>query len=559
MHTGKGVMTALLLGFFGTEVAADCPEEGLSPIAELRGASGAEREGDRVLARGVITGDFRGEARLEGFYMQSVSSDEPTAGIFVYAPDLEPDTSSMAPGVEVVVAGRASEFRGKRQIAGVEQVLVCGSPGLPEPYDLELPESDRDDWQELEGRLVRLSDPMTVTGNYDLGRYGVLDLARGGRLFRPTNDPDHDQPEDNDARRILLDDASYDRRPRPVPYLDGDGTRRVGDTVPELTGILTHAFDEWRIHPLAPEEVAFEGSNPRPEPPQRRGSHRVAGFNVENYFLSLGERGAATDEELSIQRQQLRKAAAGLQADVYGLVEVENRPEVVADLAEQISQGLEETSQLRHFNLEQPVGSDDIRVALFWDPEQVEKRGGPWMDERGVHHRPPVAGHFRFGDSGPGKIIAVIHYKAKTGCPEERDIDTGQGCWNERRTAQSEALAGFLREVAEEVGTDRILIVGDINSYGGEGPVRVLTEGEYQDLIDTHRLPEERYSYVFRGESGYIDTALVTDSLKTDIKDAGFWRINADEPPELQDFQDAPVSGPWRSSDHDPVWVDLEP
>ena len=555
MHTARvmGVLCALL----SAGAYADCPDDGVLPITELRGESGAEREGERVLVRGVVTGDYRGGEQLDGFYIQR-DAPEPAA-IFVYAPGLEAGAGPVAPGVEVLVAGRAAEFRGNRQIGRVEQVMACGEPGLPEPEVLELPRADREPWREREGRLVRLAGPLTVTGNHDLARFGVLDLARGGRLFRGTNNLDHDAPAGQQARRILLDDASYSRSPRPVPFLDPEGTRRVGSTIPELTGILTHAFGEWRIHPLEPETLDFEAANPRPDRPQRRGSHRVTGFNVENYFLTLGERGAADADALAAQRKRLQAVAAGRSADVLGIVEVENDPDAVADLAEWMSRGMDRSSSLRHFGLEEPVGSDDIRVALFWDPDRVEKRGGPWIDDRGVHHRPPVAGHFRFGDSGPGKIIAVIHHKAKTGCPEEGDVDRGQGCWNERRTAQSEALAGFLREVAREAGTDRILIVGDINSYGGEDPVRALTGAGYTDLIRRHRLPEERYSYVYQGESGYIDTALASGSLEEEVRDAGFWRINADEPPELHEFGDETSSGPWRSSDHDPVWVDFEP
>ncbi len=538
-------------------VMAKCPDEGLIPIAELRGTSGESREGERILTRGVVTGDFRGEDALNGFYLQD-DGDNP-AGIFVYAPDLEPGIPPVAPGREVVVAGQAGKFQGNRQISRVRQVLGCDEPGLPEPVDLALPEAERDGWRAREGMLVRIPEPVTVTGNFDLERFGSLDVAVGGRLFRPTNSPDRENAHHNDARRIVIDDASYSRNPRPVPYLDAEGTRRVGSVIPELSGVLTHAFDAWRIHPLAPEAVEFERTNPRPDAPERQAEMRLAGFNVENYFLTLGERGAADESELERQRRQLAAVAEGLESDLLGLVEVENRPEAVADLAERLGKAAGLSGGYRHFGLEEGVGTDAIRVALAWHPGRVEKLGGPWIDERRVHHRPPVAAHFRMGPEGPGKIVAVIHHKAKTGCPEEGDVDRGQGCWNERRTAQSEALAEFLEEQAGKAGTDRVIILGDINSYGGEDPVLTLTEAGFSDLIREHRAPEERYSYVFHGESGYIDTALSSASLIEDVVDAGFWHINADEPPALHEFDSDSKAGPWRSSDHDPVWVDIEP
>ena len=48
---------------------------------------------------------------------------------------------------------------------------------------------------------------------------------------------------------LLLDDGSYRTNPDPVPYLNEQGTRRVGSTLDGLTGVLTHAFGDYRLHP----------------------------------------------------------------------------------------------------------------------------------------------------------------------------------------------------------------------------------------------------------------------------------------------------------------------
>ena len=539
----------LLLLLLPAPALADCPVEGLTPIAELKGAAGAEREGRRVRVRGVVTGDFRGEDRLNGFYIQS---GEPARGIFVYAPDLDAGRAPIASGREVVVAARAGEFRGQRQLSRVSQVLVCGEPGLPEPLSITLPVADRDGWQAHEGRLVEIAGPLTVTGNYDLARYGSLDLAAGGRLFRPGNFTDQEPRRDPAAHRLILDDANYRREPEPTPYLDKDGTRRVGDSLPGLRGILTHAFGQWRVHPLAPEQLAFENSNPRTAPPERAGDHRIAAFNVENYFLSLGERGAQDADTLVTQQAALTDVARGLDADLIGLIEIENDPAAVADLVRRLGNEQDDV-RYEHFQLDEAVGTDAIRTALAWRPEQVELLAGPFIDDRHVHHRPIIAGHFRLDETGPGKLVAVIHFKAKSGCPESGDVDRGQGCWNERRTQQAEALVAFLDRKKEKTGSERVLIIGDINSYGGEDPVKVLKKAGYIDLVADRLPPEARYSYVFRGESGYLDTAIASPALVKDVTDVRFWHINADEPRFLQFQQD----GPWRSSDHDPVIVDL--
>jgi hypothetical protein len=77
------------------------------------------------------------------------------------------------------------------------------------------------------------------------------------------------------------------------------------------------------------------------------------------------------------------------------------------------------------------------------------------------------------------------------------------------------------------------------------------------------------YSYVFNGESGYLDHALATPSLAPQVSGVTDWHINPDEPTVLDyntNFKSANhvttlyAPGAYRSSDHDPVviGVDLE-
>ncbi len=555
----KGYRGSAAIGFMllvaAVPAGADCPPAD-DRIADIAGPEPVASVGDSVRVRGVITGDYRGDDALRGFFLQQSAADDgaPPRGTFVFTPDRPPDAGGYGPGAEVVVAGEVSEHREQRQIGWVDAITVCDRPGLPEPADLPFPSAERDAWEALAGVKVRVTEPLTVTGNYELVRYGTLDLAARGRLYQPTQLADYDGA-DHDARRLTLDDGRYVTYPETVPFLDAEGTRRVGSVIPELTGVLTHAFDDWRIHPLATDQVEWISANPRPDPPGRPpGGVRIVGFNVEDYFLTLGDRGAQTQAELTRQREQLEAVATGLRPDLFGIVEVENEPAAVADLAQRLGEAAGVAGGYAHFNVDAPVGTDRIRVALAWDPERVEPVAGPFFDDDPVHHRPPIAAHFRFGDDGPGKLVAVVHHKAKRGCPDEGDVDRGQGCWNERRTEQSQALAQFLARKREETGTERVLIIGDINSYAREDPVELLAQAGYGDLL--RRLPPAaRSTYVFRGMSGNLDVALASEALADSVEGVAVWDINADEPAELHEIR--PVAGPWRSSDHDPVIVDV--
>lgn len=548
---------AILLALSGP-AAARCPDSGLTPIAELRGPDPAVATGDAVRARGVVTADYRDEKDLNGFYLQSSISraDGLPSGIFVYAPEMTADDGSFGPGSEVVVTGEAAEYRGRRQIAWVDSVRTCGRPGLPEAVQLPFPENDRQAWHRYRGLRVTLDADVTVTSNYRLARYGSLTVAGGGRLFSP-NRVSGEPAVPNPARRLVLDDGSYSRDSRPVPYLDNDSTRRLGSVVEDLTGVLAHAFGEWRLHPSDTAMVRFRPDNPRPDPPSRTAdSYRMVAFNVNNYFLTPGERGARNRSALDSQRRRLRAAAEGLKADLVGLTEIENRPGAVADLAGHMTQADGRSDGgYAHFGIDRKLGTDAIRVALAWNPDRVERLAGPFVDDASVHDRPPIAGHFRFGDDGPGTLVTVIHHKARSGCPDTGDVDQGQGCWNERRMQQSRALTDFLARHRRRLGTDRVLILGDFNSHATEDPIAVLREAGFDDLLQ-HVPAEDRYTYVFRGEAGSLDGAFASPALSRRVRGVDIWHINADEPAALHEF--ASSTGPWRSSDHDPVVVDVD-
>ena len=111
------------------------------------------------------------------------------------------------------------------------------------------------------------------------------------------------------------------------------------------------------------------------------------------------------------------------------------------------------------------------------------------------------------------------------------------------------------------------MVLGDINAYGEEDPIDILRAGGLTKLVTATD------SYVFNGQTGSLDHALVTSSLLAQVTGAAKWNINSAEPITL-DYNDAILSSgenpaedrndtslyqanPFRSSDHDPVLVGL--
>ena len=128
--------------------------------------------------------------------------------------------------------------------------------------------------------------------------------------------------------------------------------------------------------------------------------------------------------------------------------------------------------------------------------------------------------------------MVVNHLKSKgSDCNDVGDPDTGDGAGNcnVTRTLAAEALVDWLASDPTGSGDDDVLIIGDLNSYAKEDPIDVLLAGGYADLVQDEIGPSA-YSYVFDGESGYLDYALASASLTGQVSGVGEWHINADEP-----------------------------
>ncbi|WP_026301029.1 MULTISPECIES: ExeM/NucH family extracellular endonuclease [unclassified Thioalkalivibrio] len=494
-----------------------------------------------VVLEGIVTGVFMGDDELGGFYLQNNDPERPT-GLFVYAPRHEPVT----PGDRLRVQGRFGHHHGRPQLARIDGVENCGSGRLPEAVMLELPR-DAERLSDFEDVRVRFDQTLTVSGHNELERYGNLKLAAGGRLWHPGQTgafDDHDHAE----RRIVLDDGSYRARPDPIPYLDDQGTRRVGSQVTGLTGILTHAFDAHRLHPT--ETPRWEGGT-RPEAPEppADGALRIVTANMENDFVTLGERGAASRGERERQEAKLNAALLPLKADLMTTIELENQPAARERLIERLNQH----GDIHYEAVRHPApGTDAIKVGITYRPDRLELLDAV-ADEDRIHHRPPLLAWFGTPEGEPLFGVVAVHFKAKVGCPSSGDVDRGQGCWNKRRTAQAERLAQWIEQERRE-GLP-VIIAGDLNAYAAEDPLRVLREAGKHDLV--HDEPDQAYSYVFRGQSGQLDYLLGPEGIAEHVGDAGSWAINADEPAFLVFDGNQPADGPWRASDHDPVWLNL--
>jgi predicted extracellular nuclease len=392
---------------------------------------------------------------------------------------------------------------------------------------------------------------------------------------------------------VILDDGDNRQNIDPTAYpqggLSASNTLRVGDSLPSLTGIGDQRFGAYRIQPVG--AVSFDHTNPRPAAPAAVGGNlHVASFNVLNFFNGNGthqdgaaggfptSRGAETLFEFDRQLAKEVSAISALNADIVGLMELENDdPNTGQAAIEDLVDGLNAATAPGTYAFINTgiVGTDEIRVGLLYKPAVVTPVGAfkiidSSVDPRFIStlNRPSIAQTFELNANDARLTVVVNHLKSKgSDCNAVGDPDTGdgQGNCNVTRTQAAQALVDWLATDPTGSGDRDILLIGDMNSYAKEDPITAFKAGGFTDTIAAH-IGAGAYSYVFDGESGYLDHALASPTLAAQVSGVAEWHINPDEPTVLDYNTNFKTAGQvssfyapdaYRSSDHDPVLVGL--
>jgi uncharacterized protein len=567
--------------------------------SELGVSSVSPLNGHTVTTEGVVTAVFPG---LNGFYMQDASGDgnpQTSDGIFVYLGTGV--TPTVSKGQKVRMTASVTEFNTITELINISGLQVLSSNNVILPTDITLPEVTEGDLEAYEGMLVRITTPMTASQNYFQGRYGQVTLSAEGRMIKPSNvfpassAAAAQLADDNARRRLVLDDGSSVQNPNPIPFIGEDNTLRAGDVVENLTGVIDHGLitasnpgpRDYKLHPT--EAVQFTRENHRTASPASvQGNLKIASFNVLNYFTtftngatasgqggqgcSLGSsvsasncRGANNLVEFNRQRSKIIRALTAINADVVGLMEIQNNGITAAqNLVDGLNAALGANTYAVIADPVTGTGTDAIKVAMIYKPAKLIPAAAALSDNDSINNRPTLAQTFKAAN-GEKFSVLVNHFKSKS-CSDSaganQDQGDGQGCYNPQRIAQANRLLQFINTVQMQSGDSDVVVIGDLNAYGKEDPILTLAAGGLQDQIARFN-GDTDYSYVFDGEAGYLDHALASSSMAAQVTGTSHWHINADEPFVIDyntEFkpQDLYSDSPYRSSDHDPVIVGVQ-
>ncbi len=440
----------------------------------------------------------------------------------------------------------------------ISLLLLCLGcvPGLVAQQQVRFPD-DFDD--ALVGSEVVLTNDVYVVSTYGKSLNGTVIVA--DRVLRAPTDEALPGSADyqsivaaNSASQLSLLASGFD-------CLDADGTLRVGQSASGLRGVVGKSGSRYTLTPtVAP---VFAGNARTARPAQVEGSNlRVASFNMEYYLASPSSwgsgYGASGSAQFERQHAKLLAALLAMDADVYALCEVEEGAYTVAYLVEAMN---EACGSRRYAYIDS--GDDEVSTytknVFVYNTQTVS----PFLDFKTYDYYYLKLRHvvqcFELKQNGARIVLSLNHFKAKSGSGSGANADKGdgQGSYNAQRVTEAEKCVEFYNSVTQYYGDDDVLVLGDLNSYTLEDPIRTFADAGFDNQLT--RFAPDGYSYVYNSAVGYLDHSLASQSLVPQVVGAAPWHINADEP--LCMGYDCTVETTptlYRCSDHNPIITSLK-
>ncbi len=567
-------------------------------IHDIQGASHFSPLNNQTVTgvAGIVTA-----RRTNGFYFQDPNADANDAtseGIFVFTSS----APTVSVGDSVKVSGKVTEFRPggattgnltTTEIGGPTVALVSSGNPLPATTrigidrtppttvleddatgDVETtgifdPENDGIDfWESLEGMRVEVDDPVITGPSNSFNEISVLAnngagatgrSARGGVILSAT---------DSNPEKIIVDDEILTLLGFAFPTQISVGDHFVGPVI----GVLDYNFGNFMIE--ATQALTKSSGGLAREVTATPGAHQlaIATFNLEN--LDPGDGAAKFAQLAALIVNNLRSPDLIAGEEVQDNNGPTNDGTVTSTVTLDTLVAAIEAAGGPHYEyrLIDPVDDLDggepggnIRQVFLFRTDRglafVDRAGGGSTTATTVSNvggspqlssspgrvaptstafdnsRKPLAGEFTY--NGQHLIVIANHFNSKGGDqplwghfqPPVRSSET-------QRWQQATIVRDFVRSILAIDATANVVVMGDINDFEFSTTAGILKETPLLDLIET--LPaNERYTYVFEGNSQTLDHILVSTSLgrvaTTDIVhvNSEFWDQASDHEPQV--------------------------
>jgi predicted extracellular nuclease len=439
-----------------------------------------------------------------------------------------------------------------------------------------------DFYESLEGMLVRVNNAAVVNATRSFGEITLLAdggvnatglrTPRGGILLAPT---------DANPERITVDDE----------ILRDQITPRPGKAMPDMNvgarltspviGPLDYSFENYKIQAMTQPTFVESPIQQEVAAIAHPSDLTVATFNVEN--LANVNPQSKFDQLAGMIVNNLRSP------DIIGIEEVQddnggtNNGNVVATATWNRLIAAIETAGGPSYDFRQidPVNNADggapganIRVGFLFradleDLRFVDRPGGTSTNDTSVtgpkNHpqltfspgrlgtasaafidtRKPLAGEFVWKDRTV--FVVVNHFSSKG--DDQGIFSRWQPPTNFSegpRHGQAQVVNDFVDAVLAKDKDANVIVLGDINDFEFSRTIEIL-EGDELTTLMRILPPNERYSYVFEGNSQVLDQILVSDAILKRSPAYDVVHVNA----EFADSRQA--------SDHEPQVAYLRP
>ena len=395
------------------------------------------------------------------------------------------------------------------------------------------------------GQTIRLADDWYVCSNYNGYRISPR------RIFSPTN-------------QALPQSAAYEtlltlNNNGTVSLSGVEGYHRTGERLHNAvvrvtsTGSLTLQSGQWTGNTRADIQAGYD----------RRlidlnGKHTllVCAANLRYYLVENMGTGMGADDyaEHQIQRRKVSEALALINADIYALVEVEQGQSALAEIAVDLTK---KTGRNFTYINDGTVSSGSYtKSGYVYCTATVRPHSLLRGNNTGVRNRKYFQ-CFEERATGERFLLSINHFKAKSGngSGDNADHGDGQGSFNGDRVREAQSVLTEYANYKTFVQDEDLLVMGDLNAYAMEDPIRLMTDN---GLTDLHRYfhRDSSYSYVYSSQAGYLDHALCNSTMLPQVTGMLGFHINSDER-DTYSYNRSDDGTMFRYSDHDPILVGL--
>ena len=510
-----------------------------------------------VRTSGVVTAVVSEGNVVKGFYVQDKIGDgnpRTCDAVFVSA-----ENPTVTVGNEVEIVAKVHSEKGGLVLNNVSSLQKLAENQSVTLTKVVFP-NDFDNYSQYVGMALEFDQTLYVTNNYywSSGRITLSShrLNGGVEVALPGSNEYFETVADHQNDQLTMVSSSSTT----YPFADENGTLRMGYRVDNLQGTLIQSGSAYQLQVAS--KPNFYG-NPRASTHEPIGDYnvKVCGFNMEYYLRSSYGDFAGPEDEVEADRQhaKLLKALMAIDADVYGLAEIQQGNDAIAYMCNAMN--VVAGSDLYAYVVDgTSVSGSYTKVGFIYRKDKISTVGSIEFNNLKTMYRKAIQ-VFSLKSNGEKFVFAMNHLKAKgttydTTAEDDLDAGDGQSSYNATRVAEVNSIVS---RCTTFLSTDSdVLIMGDMNAYSKEDPIRKFESAGYTNLLKQFH-GDTIYSYSYKGEVGLLDHALASNSMKNQVTGATVFHINTDEHYKFE-YQNATTcqDNMYRSSDHDAVVVGLK-